>query len=97
MEDLLARSNALKHSMSRSKRVKIIRSELNKAKRALLAESQSDVETETNDAKTSPQTVGTSPSGINRRTAVLFTRKAQAALKKPNENKETVQECSAKM
>lgn len=31
--------------------------------------------------------VGSSPSGVNRRTAVLFTRKAQAALKKPEANK----------
>lgn len=34
-------------------------------------------------------TLGTSPTGgVNRRTAVLFTKKAQAALKKPLEEKE---------
>lgn len=32
--------------------------------------------------------LGSSPSGVNRRTAVLFTRKAQAALKKPTDEKD---------
>lgn len=53
--------------------------------------SQSDGESMKNDTKTPPcsplksTNSSGSPSGVNRRTAVLFTRKAQAALKKPIE------------
>lgn len=54
--------------------------------------SQNDFDVAVMDVKTPPcspfksaSTYG-SPSGVNRRTAVLFTRKAQAALKKPVEN-----------
>lgn len=32
--------------------------------------------------------LGVSPSGVNRRTAVLFTKKAQAALKKEDKEKD---------
>lgn len=90
LEELLAKSHTLKHGSSRMKRVKMVKSELMRARRSLnTAEtSQSDLETEVTDVKVSPQTTGTSPTGINRRTAVLFTRKAQAALRKPNEDKE---------
>ncbi|VEN51779.1 unnamed protein product [Callosobruchus maculatus] len=83
LEDLLVRSQTLKHGLARAKRVKLVRSELNKAKKNLASHtdtdltSQSDLEGE-NDAA-DPKT---SPSGVNRRTAVLFTKKAQAALKK---------------
>lgn len=67
-----------------------MKSELMRARRMLNAveASQSDLENEVIDIKVSPPAAGTSPTGINRRTAVLFTRKAQAALKKPNEDKE---------
>ncbi|KAI4454547.1 phd finger protein [Holotrichia oblita] len=90
LEELLAKSHTLKHGSARMKRVKMVKSELMRARRSLnTAEtSQSDLETEVTDVKVSPQTTGTSPTGINRRTAVLFTRKAQAALRKPNEDKE---------
>lgn len=92
LEGLLAKSHTLKHGSSRIKRVKMVKSELMKARRMLSAaetsQSQSDLESEVADVKVSPQTTGSSPTGINRRTAVLFTRKAQAALKKPNEEKE---------
>ncbi|GJQ78049.1 hypothetical protein Trydic_g2393 [Trypoxylus dichotomus] len=90
LEVLLAKSHTLKHGSSRIKRVKLVKSELMRARRMLNAmeTSQSDLETEVTDVKVSPQTTGTSPTGINRRTAVLFTRKAQAALKKPSEEKE---------
>lgn len=53
--------------------------------------SQSDGESQKVDLKTPPCSPlksthnSGSPSGVNRRTAVLFTRKAQAALKKPTE------------
>ncbi|CAH0549554.1 unnamed protein product [Brassicogethes aeneus] len=84
LEDLLSKSHALKHSQARMKRVKLIRSELNKAKKALATteESQSDREVEVDHKIDSPNP-NASPSGVNRRNAVLFTRKAQAALKKP--------------
>jgi bromodomain and PHD finger-containing protein 1 len=90
LEELLVKSQALKHGLARAKRVKVVRSELNKAKKNLATtdSSQSDAENEVGDSKNSSQSSGVSPSGVNRRTAVLFTRKAQAALKKPAEEKE---------
>ncbi|KRT82749.1 PHD finger motif containing protein, partial [Oryctes borbonicus] len=90
LEELLAKSHTLKHGSSRIKRVKLVKSELMRARRMLNAAetSQSELETEVADVKISPQSAGSSPTGINRRTAVLFTRKAQAAMKKPSEEKE---------
>ncbi|KYB26065.1 Peregrin-like Protein [Tribolium castaneum] len=91
LEELLVKSQALKHGLARAKRVKVVRSELNKARKNLANtdSSQSDGENEGGgDSKNSSQSSGVSPSGVNRRTAVLFTRKAQAALKKPAEEKE---------
>lgn len=37
LEDLLVKSQALKHGLARAKRVKVVRSELNKAKKNLAA------------------------------------------------------------
>ncbi|XP_018323470.1 peregrin [Agrilus planipennis] len=90
LEELLAKSQALKHGLARAKRVKLVRSELNKAKKALAnaESSQSDGENEKPDSKVSSQSTSSSPTGVNRRTAVLFTKKAQAAFKKPNEEKD---------
>lgn len=92
LEELLNRTqDDLKHSNIRTKRIKSIKSEINRVKKESQSESsQSDHEV---DEKSSPQTSGTSPVGINRRTAVLFTRKAQAALKKdsPPKNSEKSQ------
>lgn len=92
LEILLAKSQALKHGLARAKRVKLVRSELNKLKRFLAANetSQSDVEGEMNETKSSQN--NSPSSGVNRRTAVLFTKKAQAALKKPEDEKEDNQE-----
>lgn len=84
LEELLKKVQNLKHSSNRTKRIKAIKVEIGKQKKKSMSESsQSDPE---NDEKNSSQNSGTSPSGVNRRTAVLFTRKAQAALKKPEEN-----------
>lgn len=41
LEDLLAKSQALKHGLARVKRVKLVRSELNKAKRSSAGNQQS--------------------------------------------------------
>ncbi|XP_017781418.1 PREDICTED: peregrin isoform X3 [Nicrophorus vespilloides] len=90
LEDLMAKSHTLRHGMQRAKRVKMIRSEMMRIRRALAQatdSSQSDGETEVAESKT-PSQAGASPTGVNRRTAVLFTRKAQAALKKPADEKE---------
>lgn len=87
LDELLIKSQTLKHGLARAKRVKLIRSELNKAKKLLAAStdsSQSDGEGETVKMATT-KSASSSPSGVNRRTAVLFTRKAQAALKKPED------------
>ncbi|XP_017781417.1 PREDICTED: peregrin isoform X2 [Nicrophorus vespilloides] len=93
LEDLMAKSHTLRHGMQRAKRVKMIRSEMMRIRRALAQatdSSQSDGETEVAESKTPSQgsSAGASPTGVNRRTAVLFTRKAQAALKKPADEKE---------
>ncbi|XP_022907101.1 bromodomain-containing protein homolog [Onthophagus taurus] len=99
LENLLGRSHGLKHGTSRIKRVKLIKAELLKARRALIDNNSSqsdDVELELNTNKInknvgSPQSHGGSPTGINRRNAVLFTKKAaQAAFKKPEEEKDEV-------
>ncbi|XP_076255187.1 bromodomain-containing protein 140 isoform X2 [Rhynchophorus ferrugineus] len=128
LDDLLIKSQALKHGLARAKRVKIVRSELNKAKRNLVNAAQtvektegkneneklkvdnpSEMDTEHTDqtdqtdgasqsdgeneegrsSVTSNSAVG-SPGGVNRRTAVLFTKKAQAALKK-DDGKEKIE------
>ncbi|XP_045469667.1 peregrin isoform X1 [Harmonia axyridis] len=88
LEDLMAKSQALKHGLARAKRVKLVRSELNKAKRNLANtdSSQSDQEVESQNAKFPCNSASVSPSGgVNRRTAVLLTKKAQAVSKKPVE------------
>ncbi|XP_044764179.1 peregrin [Coccinella septempunctata] len=88
LEDLLAKSQALKHGLARAKRVKLVRSELNKAKKNLpnTDSSQSDQEAELPDAKLPNNSTSISPSGgVNRRTAVLLTKKSQAVSKKPVE------------
>ncbi|XP_039438524.1 bromodomain-containing protein homolog isoform X1 [Culex pipiens pallens] len=120
MQQQMTKAGGIKHGLSRSKRVKLIRAEIAKVKRALAREPDKIVaavkevaapvmpevpvmetpkkqpsEPTTSTAK-SPKSLQTppasplkilnnspSPSGVNRRTAVLFTRKAQAALKKP--------------
>lgn len=89
LEALLAKSQSLKHGLARAKRVKLVRNEINRVKKLLASaeSSQSDVDADGNESKTS-QSTGTSPGGVNRRTAVLFTRKAQAALKKSEDEKE---------
>ncbi|KAL3270797.1 hypothetical protein HHI36_021320 [Cryptolaemus montrouzieri] len=89
LEDLLAKSQALKHGLARAKRVKQVRSELNKARRSLANtdSSQSDQEGETTDVKNTTNSSSVSPTGgVNRRTAVLLTKKAQAVSKKPVED-----------
>lgn len=85
LEDLMSKSQALKHGQARMKRVKMIRSEIMKVRKALphTDSSQSDPEAEHPENKVSSPSSGVNPSGVNRRNAVLFTRKAQAALKKP--------------
>ncbi|XP_057664032.1 bromodomain-containing protein homolog isoform X1 [Diorhabda carinulata] len=91
LEELLAKSQALKHGLARAKRVKLIRSEINKTKKLLSARTDADrtdadtnnedddVKNAANNGKTPAEN---SPTGVNRRTAVLFTKKAQAAMKK---------------
>lgn len=96
LENLLVKSQALKHGLARAKRVKLIRSELTKVKKTLITtdslSSQSDGDNDSIDPKASNPSTSNSPSGVNRRTAVLFTRKALAALKKPSEEKEDKEE-----
>ncbi|KAK5638390.1 hypothetical protein RI129_012685 [Pyrocoelia pectoralis] len=96
LEELLVKSQALKHGLARAKRVKLIRSELAKVKKTLITtdslSSQSDGDNDSIDPKASNPSTSNSPSGVNRRTAVLFTRKALAALKKPSEEKEEKEE-----
>ncbi|CAG9815203.1 unnamed protein product [Phaedon cochleariae] len=95
LEDLLVKSQALKHGLARAKRVKLVRNELNRVKKILAAitdtdqtsQSELDVETDSVDIKNN-STNSVSPTGVNRRTAVLFTKKAQAALKKEDKDKE---------
>lgn len=58
LEELLVKSQALKHGLARAKRVKLVRSELNKAKKNLANtdSSQSDGEVEGGDLKNTSQT-----------------------------------------
>lgn len=85
LEQLLNKSQNIKYGGSKAKRIKLIKAELSRLKKSSVSESsQSDGE---NEEKDSEQASGTSPVGVNRRTAVLFTRKAQAALKKPDSSK----------
>lgn len=60
LEDLLVKSQALKHGTARAKRVKVVRSELIKAKKNLIItdSSQSDGEPDAGDAKSSSQNSG---------------------------------------
>ncbi|XP_058053239.1 bromodomain-containing protein homolog [Anopheles bellator] len=145
LQTLLTKANGIRHALTRSKRIKQIRNEIARVKRALSKEPERALLTErvSNDlvapaggppstlsahsasfagGSLSPKKLGhpfhaepstsgasigdarvavgvkhatpdtsplkvlnssPSPSGVNRRTAVLFTRKAQAALKKP--------------
>lgn len=55
LEELLLKSQNLRHGLARAKRVKLVRSELNRIKRALAVHdsSQSDVEAETGEPKVS--------------------------------------------
>ncbi|KAL1502054.1 hypothetical protein ABEB36_007257 [Hypothenemus hampei] len=118
LEDLLNKSQVLKHGLARAKRVKAVRSELMKAKRnAKLNDkqevigsdsqptesqeseletdqtdlvSQSDANTEDLD-KVSINSVneGVSLGGVNRRTTVLFGKKAQSPKKTGNEKEKS--------
>lgn len=112
LQQQLAKAGGIRHGMTRAKKVKHIRAEIAKIKRALSKEPEKPAppvekpapeqptlkkvaaaETATSKSLKVQQTPpasplkilnnSPSPSGVNRRTAVLFTRKAQAALKKP--------------
>ncbi|XP_065170860.1 peregrin isoform X2 [Atheta coriaria] len=94
LELLLTKCALIKHNLQRTRRMKQIRMEIVRVKRVLnlqesAKESQSDGE-EQEPIKTpsQPSSAGTSPTGVNRRTAVLLTRKAQAAFKKPPDDKD---------
>lgn len=107
LEELLEKCQNMKNGMPKTKRIRIIRLEITKAKRTstISAHSKDDTENESiksetpkskssKDVKNATSTPvagnnsissnGSPTVGVNRRTAVLFTRKAQAALKKPN-------------
>ncbi|XP_072379250.1 bromodomain-containing protein homolog isoform X1 [Diabrotica undecimpunctata] len=99
LEDLLIKSQALKHGLARAKRVKLVRSEINRAKKSLASQTdtdqtstQSDVDVENTTEDPKNSSTNASPSGVNRRTAVLFTKKAQAALKKEDKDKDDKEE-----
>uniref|UniRef100_A0A336N8X3 CSON009308 protein n=1 Tax=Culicoides sonorensis TaxID=179676 RepID=A0A336N8X3_CULSO len=93
LEGLLTKVNSLKTGQAKQKRIKIIKADIAKMKKQLGKEAvkddnNSDVEkldTSTNSLLTTPINSpnksnlnnSASPSGVNRRTAVLFTRKAQ--------------------
>lgn len=99
LQNLAERAGNLKNAMARNKRVKQIKAEINKVKKVVGnvdEEISASPEVMPANTPTTPLTLQTpscspkksavssvSPSGVNRRTAVLFTRKAQAALKKP--------------
>lgn len=57
LEELLVKSQTLKHAMARAKRVKLVKSELNKAKKnsVVVDSPHSDLEIEPPDVKTSTQ------------------------------------------
>ncbi|ENN81480.1 hypothetical protein YQE_02172, partial [Dendroctonus ponderosae] len=84
LEDLLAKSQALKHGLARVKRVKLVRSELNKAKRSSASNQQN---------KEAKQ--GASPSGVNRRTTILFAKKAPSSMKKDDDKEKAETDASA--
>lgn len=96
LQNLFERAGNLKHALARNKRVKIIKAEMNRIKKEINA-IDTDLLHTAPIADIAPLSLqppscsphksslsGISPSGVNRRTAVLFTRKAQAALKKPD-------------
>ncbi|XP_058462395.1 bromodomain-containing protein homolog isoform X2 [Malaya genurostris] len=106
LQQQVSKANGIKHGLTRSKKIKHIRSEIAKIKRAIAREPEKpsaslektpvEVLKKAEPAVTKSPKLQTppasplkilnnspSPSGVNRRTAVLFTRKAQAALKKP--------------
>ncbi|XP_055538809.1 bromodomain-containing protein homolog isoform X2 [Wyeomyia smithii] len=108
LQQQVTKASGIKHALTRSKKIKYIRNEIAKIKRAIAKEPpekpSAPVEKPPADVATkkvepaitkspklqtppaSPLKIlnnSPSPSGVNRRTAVLFTRKAQAALKKP--------------
>ncbi|XP_026472471.1 peregrin-like isoform X2 [Ctenocephalides felis] len=89
LKNLLEKAGQLRHGLARAKRVKSIRAELKILKKnAVTDSSQSDGdEAVLAKSKTSPvkDTRNSPTGGVNRRTAVLFTKKAQAALRKPIE------------
>ncbi|XP_058830758.1 bromodomain-containing protein homolog [Topomyia yanbarensis] len=106
LQQQVSKANGIKHALTRSKKVRHIRNEIAKIKRAIAREPEKPsapiekvpvevvkkaepVVTKSPKLQTPPASPlkilnsSPSPSGVNRRTAVLFTRKAQAALKKP--------------
>uniref|UniRef100_A0AAR5QJW6 Peregrin n=1 Tax=Dendroctonus ponderosae TaxID=77166 RepID=A0AAR5QJW6_DENPD len=136
LEDLLAKSQALKHGLARVKRVKLVRSELNKAKRSsasnqqnkeakqvvikldktetdsILTESQSEKDAEHTDqtdlasqsdgendetekSSVASNVEGASPSGVNRRTTILFAKKAPSSMKKDDDKEKAETDASA--
>lgn len=89
LEALLTKVNTLKNGQAKQKRIRVIKADIAKIKKTLGKEApESDTEKmdiSTNSLVTTPINSpnkhivnnSTSPSGVNRRTAVLFTRKAQ--------------------
>lgn len=88
LEALLTKVNTLKNGQAKQKRIKVIKADIAKIKKTLGKDVESDTEkmdTSTNSLLTTPinspnkhsTNNSASPSGVNRRTAVLFTRKAQ--------------------
>jgi hypothetical protein len=76
LEELLVKSQALKHGLARAKRVKVVRSELNKAKKNLATtdSSQSDAENEVGDSKNSSQSSGEYSLSFNRTKMQVVTK-----------------------
>ncbi|XP_037909473.1 peregrin isoform X3 [Hermetia illucens] len=106
------KAQALRNPTQRTKRVKIIRLEMSRVRKALtrakIAASKAISDSSQSDAETKEQEPvdqtppcsplksicnSASPSGVNRRTAVLFTRKAQAVLKKPEQTAKEESSC----
>lgn len=88
LEALLTKVNTLKNGQAKQKRIRLIKADIAKIKKTLGKEAESDAEkidTSTTSLLTTPinspnkhnTNNSASPSGVNRRTAVLFTRKAQ--------------------
>lgn len=90
LEELLLKAQAVqKKDTRRMRRIKAIKGEIAKQKKKpAVAETSSQSEGEVEE-KAVAQPTSTSPVGVNRRTAVLFTRKAQAAMKKPESEQKT--------